>query len=421
MSGAELGGMAKSFFLLLAALLGRLFVWPLVALFPRGGGRVAVIGRQDGLFLDNAKYFFLQATQEFPKVRFVFITERPGEVEMILARGGEALLYPKLSALWFLLRCGAVVVDDVAWFRQGRVLLLAGAEVVQLWHGVGGKRIERDRWANEAGRRIAWLRKLELGVRLAAYRTTGRWPRYHLVAVTSRFYLEEVFKPAFLAKSFVISGYPRNDFGQSLRGWQWLLAWDNVDAQVRDRLPDWRVAKRRLILVVPTFRDSGAPPLQLDMKTLSELDACAAAEGLEFIFKFHPLDSNALAIDGAHLHVCDPGSDVYPLFPEISALITDYSSIASDFLLMDKPVLHLLQQGTGSVPDRDFQFPPADVMAGVVVDNWGQLLFELVAQMQADAHVQTRSILRGRMFDDLPQALAVPAIVSRMQCGETRR
>lgn len=398
----------------LASLLGWLSVWPLVMLLPRKKNRVAVIGRQSGFFLDNAKYFFLQAVQDFPDVRFVFLSENRDVVDAIRARGGEALLYPLPRALWFLLRCSCAVVDDVAWYRKGRRQLLAGAGLIQLWHGVGCKRIERERWAHEQVTRIDWLQRLSVSVRLAAYRISGRWPTYSLVTTTSQFYLEQVFRPAFRARSFMVTGYPRNDFGRSLDQWRLTLAWDNVDAGISSKLVGWREAGRRLILVVPTFRDSGAPPLRLDPAALSRLDEYATAEGLEFIFKFHPMDSSAVRISGQHLHVCAANSDVYPLFPHVAALVTDYSSIASDYFLVDRPVLYLVPDGP--VPSGiQFQFAPTEMMAGAITHDWDGLLAAMKEELQVDSHRAARAVLRLRMFDNLPQAGAVSNIVSTMQ------
>jgi len=396
--------------------LGWVVVAPVAWLVPKRRDWIAVLGRQDGQFLDNAKYFFLQGRSLATEARLVFVSERAEVTALLASAGRDALRFPSLRSAWFLMRCGTVVVDEASWYRRMRYYLLIRAKVVQLWHGVGCKWIEVQQWQREAGR-FGWAsHPVVLAARLLFYKLIGRRTRYAMVATTSRFYRDEVFKPAFLASHFPVTGYPRNDFALSLEGADRELAWQNVDDLIASQLARWAGEGRRLVLVAPTFRDSGTLPMHLDAPALEAIDTFGEAHGVEFVFKFHPAERNADHIQGRHFHVCSRDSDVYPLLPHASALVTDYSSISMDFLWVDKPLLFLIPEGDDYIRnDRGLQFAPRSMMPGPVVTSWPLLLQALLEAWEKDAHAAERAQLRSRAFDDLAQTEAASRIVGFMR------
>lgn len=407
--------MLGTFLRLAGSLFGWLVIAPIGLCIPRRKDWVAVIGRQDGRFLDNCKYFFLQATAQADRERFVFVTERADVQALVQSGGLEALRYPSWRGAWFLLRCGAVVVDEARWFAHGRFFFLLGAKKVQLWHGIGFKWVELGLWKHEAGHKHWFSNPLILIPRLVVYRFIGRRVRYGLFLCTSSFYYNEVFKPAFLAKQFLLAGYPRNDFAQNLQGKQLALAWSNVDDAPKSALPAWQVQERKLVMIAPTFRDTGSVPMQLSTDVLQRLDAFAQQHNVEFLFKFHPSEKNVDKVAGQHFHVCARDSDIYPLIPYLSALVTDYSSIAMDFLLVDKPLLYLIPEGDDYVEkDRQLQFDPFSMMPGPIVPDWDALMTNLLQQWVNDDYKHQRAALRMKAFDDLPQADATAKIIAAL-------
>lgn len=401
---------------LLGSLIGWLLIAPIALLIPKRKDWVAVIGRQNGQFLDNAKYFFLQADANEPSMRFVFITERIDVINNIQKHGLEAIRYPSLQGAWFMLRCSAVVVDESNWFRCGRRFFLIRHTIIQLWHGVGFKRIEQDRWKNETGSNSWATQAAVVQLRKLYYFFVGRWVKYSAVVTTSHFYRDNVFSNAFLADRFPVTGYPRNDFAQSLTGKHLELAWSNIDNNIKKSLPDWIKQGKRLILIAPTFRDSGSVPMQLDRETLDEINAFAEKNNIEFIFKFHPLEKNTDNVSGNHFHICARDSDIYPLFPYFSALVTDYSSIGMDFLLVDKPILYFIPENDDYVEkDRELQFDPHSMMPGPVFPDWASLQIALLNEWSQDNYASERASLLSKAFDDLPQSEATSQLISIMR------
>ncbi|MCG8277391.1 CDP-glycerol glycerophosphotransferase family protein [Stenotrophomonas sp. NLF4-10] len=384
------------------SLMGWLLLAPLAALPLRRRDWIAVIGRESGAFVDNTKYFYIDvATDNANGLRIVHITERKDVAEAIAGEGGQAFVYPSLRAAWFLMRCGLAVVDSVEWYKRARRFLLVRARLVQLWHGVGFKRIELDKWRNEAeGKKFLSSRWL-LWPRMVRRYLYGRAPMYDAVATTSVFYRDNVFTTAFRSRHFPITGYPRNAFANTHP-----LAWVNVDVGIRDRLNEWAEAGRKPVFLAPTFRDSRATPLGLDDGKLAMLDAFCEKHGFEFVFKFHPYERGASRIAGRHLHVVDPCSDAYPLLPLMHALVTDYSSIYMDFLLLDRPVLFMtpdLEKYISS--DRGIQFDFESMTPGPKFRTWDELLAGLL-QPEPPEWRDCRHRLARMAFDGLPQNMA---------------
>lgn len=401
---------------LLAALLGWVLLAPLAALVPRRKDWVAVIGRDEGKFVDNAKYFLLQATPALrPNVRCVFVTERRDVADMLLDSDYEVMLYPRWRSVCFLLRAGTLIADSTEWHMRLRRFLTVRCRHVQLWHGVGYKRIELGQWRNEAVGRGWRSWPVLRAVRSAKRVFVGRVVRYDLVNTTSAFYRDEVFKPAFRSSHFTALGYPRNTFGE-LNEAAKAMAWRNVDSGITRNLRAWLADGRRMVLVAPTFRDTRASPMGLTAATLTLLDSWCEQQRVELVFKFHPAERQASAVEGRHLHLCSPESDLYPLMPISSALITDYSSIYMDYLLLDKPILFLVPDLDEYVSkDRQLQFDFREMTPGPKAATWDELVKHATQQWERDDYAQARDALKLKAFGGRPQELAAPLLIEFMR------
>ncbi|MGH8270874.1 MAG: CDP-glycerol glycerophosphotransferase family protein [Gammaproteobacteria bacterium] len=410
---------------LLVGMFGWVLIAPIVALLPRRRDWIAVIGRDDGKLLDNTKYFFLQASEILrPDVRVAFVTERNDVQSMLAGSAYEVVQYPSWRGVWFLLRCSSCIVDTPDWFRKFRRFLLVRAKFIQLWHGVGFKYVELDKWKNELHGAGGLFQKRLLWLRLIAYVVTGRLVRYDVVNSTSEFYRQKVFSRSLFGRYFLTLGYPRNTFGElghSIKD----AAWVNVDTAVKSAIPRWIEQNRKIVLVTPTFRgDLSAPisgngldmPMRLDANTAEALDAHCEANGIEFVFKFHPFERNTQKVYGKHLHLCGSDTDIYPLLPLADAMVTDYSSIYTDYLLIDRPIIFYVPDlAEYTTNDRAIQFDFHEMTPGPKLTSWPGVIAALTEQWREDNYVEERARLRRLAFDDLPQDQAVPKLIEFMR------
>lgn len=409
--------MLRQLTILLSGFLGWLLIAPVAVLMPRRLDWLVIIGMGGGKFIDNAKYFFVQGAPLLrPGIRVVFLTEHREVVTLLSACDREVLRYTSWGAVWFLLRCSVAVVDSGDWLLRMRRFLLIGAKTVQLWHGANLKRIGLDKMRNEASER-AWLSSpLMMQLRILNGALNGKLVRHSLMVSPSAFYEREVFRPAFPANHYLVAGYPRNTFGRFENPALREAAWLNVDSAVRQALASWTAQDRRIVLVAPTFRDSRATSLGINASVAAMLDAWCERQRAEMVFKFHPFERGTAAITGRHLHLCAPASDIYPLMPLTHALVTDYSSIYMDYLLLDKPVLFLVPDLDDYVRlDRQFQFDFRKMTPGPKVETWQQLLVALEKQWQHDGFAAERAHLKQLAFDGLDQSEAVPKIIAFMR------
>lgn len=405
---SELALSAKRYVL---GLLGWILIAPLAWVVPKRRNSVAVIGRESGKFVDNAKYFFLQARQEYPDIEFCFITELESVADSLRAGQLPVRVFAQFKTLWFLLRCPVVVVDSVEWSSQFRRHLLVRARVVQLWHGVGFKRIELDKWKHEAKSR-SWMSSALVGyLRMAQKTISGRWLTYDAVCTTSAFYRDNVFIPAFKSRHFLVSGYPRNTFAR-VSGDLLVGALTGEGQAIYSRISSWRNSGRRVVLFAPTFRDTRSSTVGLNPEVVAQLDEFCRVQDVEMIFKFHPLERGASLVAGEHLHCLPNDIDLYPFFEQFDALITDYSSIYMDYLLVDKPVLFFVPDfDEYTRVDRQFQFDYHQMTPGRKLEDWSGLMDALLSELAADSCREQRQALKALAFDGLSQGASVATII----------
>ena len=319
------------------AVLSRLFVTPLTWVVPRDPKQYVVLGRVDGRFMDNGKYFAAWVAKNAPDIQITFVTmasavanELDGHARLEVAR------YPFPKAVWCMLRAGTLVYDAAATAGEGRIGFYTGARRVQLWHGTPLKEIELAQHRRRDALRprpIVWL--------LAVHRAiVGRFVHHHLVICTSDFLARGVFAQSFKSDAIVGLGYPRNDVILGGDDYDPALVDNGVDVAARDTIAQHRARGGRVLLYAPTFRDNGKHPTDdgsLDIERLSDF---ARRHDLLVVLKLHPfLAARMSGLSAPNILQVSPVSDIYPLLSLFDLLLTDYSSIFFDYLLLDRPVV----------------------------------------------------------------------------------
>ena len=170
-------------------------------------------------------------------------------------------------------------------------------------------------------------------------------------------------------------GYPRYD----------LFRGNSIRAQgLREKLAG---KKNKLIIWAPTYRDKFSGngntekasecnydlPLLNSNNDLDKLDELCKASGVSILIKRHPYQdkyegeetqrTNIVFMDGKNFS--EAGIDLYEFLPFTDALISDYSSIAVDYMLLNKPIAFALDDFTEYEAKRGFVFRnPLDYMPG---------------------------------------------------------
>lgn len=376
------------------ALLAWLVIAPIALLIPKDKRLIAVIGKDGGAFLDNCKYFYLQSQQHLTKQQnCVFVTNKEEVFRTLQKENLPVIAYPSLAGAWFLLRVNIVVVDSFEWFKQLRFFLTLGAKKVQLWHGVGFKQIElgKQNFAHGLFTTGNLLRRVQIFYRLLI----GRNVFYDVVNTTSDFYKKEVFEPAFFAKHFTTFGYPRNAFEQAEK------IMINTDDFIFNQLKTWLADHKNIILFVPTFREHRDTSLGLNSENIELINKWCEVTNSIIIFKFHSWENGISHVKSPFLFQYDSRKDVYPLFPYLDSMISDYSSIYMDFLLLDKPIFFFISDKQQYLEqDRQIQFDYDKMTPGAKAENWQQLLELMEQQKGNDYFKDTRKELCLKAFEN---------------------
>jgi CDP-glycerol glycerophosphotransferase len=298
-----------------------------------------VVGRSFSVFSDNAKYFFAAHTQsKSPGERVVYLTVCESLREEIEEAGGDAIVHPSVESWGYLLRCGNVVTDSAEWIEKGVYQFSYGARRVQLWHGAPLKHIELDVHERRT-QRMGFVPRILLNLQKWA---TSRYLLYDEVVATSPQVISACFESAFRAKSFSDTGYPRNDIllqippAGSIAASLMAL---NVDHEAIARVKASKAQSQMICLYMPTFRSHHQDPFAREI-ALERLSRFALDNGIFFILKLHPVMAGKYQIESyPGLIEYGAAQDVYPLVYLCDVLITDYSSIYFDYLLLDRPIV----------------------------------------------------------------------------------
>ncbi|MGE4504958.1 MAG: CDP-glycerol glycerophosphotransferase family protein [Desulfovibrionaceae bacterium] len=344
--------------------------------------RYLFIGRNAGEFSGNVKYLYLHFLRKVPQATCHFLTLRRDMAVMLSDAGMPVLHYPS-DTVDELVRAGTVVVDSISYRRQLYWPLIRHARHVQLWHGIGNKKIgfQLEGAACLQGRDQTLVEDHE---------------GYDVLVSTSEFYTEEVFKKSIGAKEFVNLGYPRTDVFTTPLSKDLLVG---CDVEAYGRVVKARKT-RPVVLFAPTFRDTGVHPLTQGVMSLEELIAGVNALGAHLLIKTH--NRTPIVVDNVpeNVTICHSRSDIYPFLPLVDAMITDYSSIYTEYLLLDRPVIFFWADFESYMTrDRGFQFPFEEMCPGTKCRSSRELFAAVNDALRGrDDWAPARRSMRERAF-----------------------
>ncbi|MGN8218723.1 CDP-glycerol glycerophosphotransferase family protein [Halococcus morrhuae DSM 1307] len=361
-------------------LLGVLFICSLV--WPRNE-RLWMFGARGGeAFLDNSKHLYLHALESCPNVRPVWLAKDDELVAELQSHGYEAYHAYSTRGIFLNLRAELVFVShgvaDVNRWCCG------GATVVCLWHGVALKQLG---WDHAYGTESRWWRFVQRCKRTIT-------DRYSYFTVTSEAMVEP-FVSAFdlNPKQVVVTGYPRND----------ALVDDgtvpglSADESVRETLAALPV-ESDVLLYLPTYH-AATEQYVLDHIDLPTLDEFLLGIDAYLLVKLHPserLDTDFTAFDRL---IPLPGTaDAYSILPKTDALITDYSSVYFDYLLLDKPIVFYPFDLDDYRSKRGFYLDYEAVTPGPIASDFDELCSSIETVLDNDEHAAERKAVRERFM-----------------------
>ncbi|WP_455714576.1 CDP-glycerol glycerophosphotransferase family protein, partial [Anaerosporobacter sp.] len=310
---------------------GQLFLIPIYMLsflMPRDK-KIWVLGSTFGKrFADNPRYFYLYLHQfQSDKVKAIWISKNKDVVDLLNANGYTAYYFKSLNGIWYALRAKVYLYDNYS--KDINFWLSGGAVKVNMWHGIPLKKIQMDNTFDKVRHPDnKWLKIKNFPRRMSDEKPS------HYVLTTSE-YLTKIFKSAFNTNHVLVSGYPRNDVLCSK-----LI--DNVLLpEERKSLELIQISKcKTILLYMPTFRDS--EELFFEIIKEDDLKEYLKSNNILLCVKLHPkskIYKDFCKLSGENIQIINPSIDPYILLHLADALITDYSSIYFDYLLLDRPII----------------------------------------------------------------------------------
>lgn len=349
-------------------------------------------------FTDNVVHLFenLRLSGQLPQGAYLLVSDAPQVTVEWTAKGRNAFNFAthRPRQLLRYLRTSVVITDNWQWAADGKFACFAGSLKVQIWHGIPLKKIELS---NLDGPRAPT--GVSGAIKKLLYWLKGRYPLYDLMVTTSPFFLEHAFKPSFRARRFIVTGYPRNDYLLNSESDKVEV---DADLSLLSRLDLGRKKGEKVVFYAPTFRDHGGTPFEDGALNFAHLEAFAEGNALIVVVKLHPYlrvserpsKSSRVVLYGAFL-------DAAPLLRRTDLLVTDYSSIFLDFLLLDRPIVFFpYDLETYFSRDRQFLFPYEEFTPGAKVETEAALFEKIIQELSKPSAEEelARRKLRDQSF-----------------------
>lgn len=327
--------------------------------------KVWVFGCSSGnYYKDNSKYLF-EFVSRIPGYEAVWLTKSRDVLEKVRDDNSKCYYFYSPKGIFYSLIAKFVFIsysyDDVGFFCY---LFPQKTKIVQLYHGTPLKRLDVEKNRSRMNRLVRFV--------LLSY--VGR--KFDFMFSASDLATEK-FNDFFREdeKKYIVSGYPRND----------ALFKKNQNEFLKQI--ERKIAYDKIIFYLPTYREY---PNNKDFNLFDkfgfqeeELNKILERHRAIFLIKLHPNDYvranyilKKFSDDSRIIIVADTDieSDIYPLLAHTDILVTDYSSIYIDFLLLNRPVIFsAFDKVEYEGMDRGFYFDYDDTTPGPKVGNWEDL------------------------------------------------
>ena len=299
----------------------------LSVLFPRNKNIWVFIGwrqnNQREIFAENVKYFYLHAHNNLKDVRPIWIGLDNKLSRILRDKGYEAYSINSIKGIYYSLRAGYTFYGALPSLKNWS--LSKRSKVIQLWHGKSAKKTVKNSSFE--------TRRLNKHLSPHVANTPDK-----IIAISN-------FLSNFTASDFgmsiedtIVTGIPKYDC--LIKKGEIIGAEIDNDKDLLSLIEKLKSGPApKVFLYAPTFRRG--KQTVLESIDFNELDKVLRAAKTSIIMTLHPKLYNlgwSPSDNLKNIHFVDLQYDIYPIMHKFDALITDFSSLAVDFLYMGKPV-----------------------------------------------------------------------------------
>jgi len=267
--------------------------------------RTKLVFVSKGSITSNNKALYVHCIRE--KLDVIMLTDNKEQLQTLQSMQLPAVELESYQAYTLLARA-KFVIQDQANITEEINLLSPKQKTLQMWHGIPLKR----------------LNKL----------TTVS---YDYLVSTSDFVNETTLSKVIQAKEYKDFGYPRNDLLLKKKHDEYdLLFCDTAMYKLAQKNFG---TEHKTILYMPTHRESQeASHIPLDFASLNTF---LADNSMTLILKLHHFVEKLYSHKKSYSNILfhSTHGDVYPLLKYTDILITDYSSVYFDFMLLERSII----------------------------------------------------------------------------------
>lgn len=342
-------------------------------------------------YADNSKYLFEYVNRNHREIRAVWLTKNKAAYDLVKNRGFEVHMVHSIRG--FLLRVFSrvwVMSSGMLDFNSYHGWPIGRVKIVQLWHGTPFKTlgyVDPHRNSLDRRARLSPLHVLPFNLQVSQddlYIATSEEVRSK-IAIVFRVSAEKV----------QITGYPRTDV---------LFARDKPEVPMTDLLHKLKQTFT-LAIYMPTERQRGNTSLSFLLNDLKSVNSRLAELKVILLVKLHFAHLGELdSLDGSLNNVLfikdeDIDQDIYTILSETDLLITDYSSIYFDYLLLNKPIIFAPFDIESYTSDRSFYYGYFDVTPGPKAQNWDEVIECIEAIVRKSDMYEDQRLKVGGIFN----------------------
>jgi CDP-glycerol glycerophosphotransferase (TagB/SpsB family) len=322
-----------------------------------------ILGCHTG-FMDNPKYLYFELLKN-KNVKAFWYAKNNNEFQKLKKKGLPVVYKHRLKGLYHLLTAGTYVCshilrDELCEWTTGNV------EIVVLWHGVGIKELESKTSKPSLYRSVMDNYILHHHIKASSFLVTSD--------EMATFFGKYKQSPP---NTLFFGSYPRCDFlkkGKTEIINHLMTIKDDQTINVIELIKKYS----KVYIYMPTWRDNNQNFIEYSGFNSEQLNEALKENNSLFILKLHPnTNVNLVELSSySNFLVLDKFIDIYPILPFTDCMITDYSSIYFDYLILENKemLLFLFDIDTYIKENRDLTMDIDYAMPGVRAYSFADLL-----------------------------------------------
>lgn len=358
--------------------------------------KIWVFGSSAGeVFKDNSKYIYLFIKKNHSDlIKSYWISKNKKLIKELNDSGYQAHYYRSLKGRYYSLRAKLVIFshgyNDVN-------LHLASGKNAYLLHGVP---IKKTGYKNQNPNSFVYKIYNSKGWRKILYKLmySHYFRNYDLILANSdehRIILARDYDAKI--NEVHVEGYPRNDILTSqIEGME-----IGADKELLSTMKKEKEKGKKILLYMPTFRDTRDEELN-EIFPFEKLEKKLEALNCILIIKSHiSAKIKEEKILGKSIIFSKTKTDPQPLLIYTDILITDYSSVYFDFLIVDKPIIfYAYDLDKYLKKDRQMYFEYEEVTPGNIAKNYTEFveILEKIINNGTDGFENQRKKILSRFF-----------------------